>query len=134
MEASHTLWTMDNFVPPPNTEEMIAEEAELRNKTLSSQTRKRRRQPRQEKEEGAEVTEDAVIGEEDEALPDEDNSTGYYPFVMKVRSCSTMYLSLIMPLTLFPQSFRSPLFSLYSSYLVSSTWKCRLGCCLHMEV
>ena len=93
---------MDDFVPPLNTEEMIAEETDLRNKTLSSQTRgKRRRRPSQQKEEGAEVTEDAVIGEEDEMLADEDNSTGYYPFVMKVRSCHNICLSLIMSLPLF---------------------------------
>ena len=76
---------MDNFAPPYDTEEMIAEEADIRNKTLSSQTRsKRRGRPSQQKAEGAEVTEDAVIGEDDEMSADEDNSTGSYPFVMKV--------------------------------------------------
>ena len=118
---------MDSFAPPPNTEEMVAEEADLRNKTQTSQSRsRRRRQPRQKKEEGAEATEDAVIGEEDEVSDaDEDNTTSYYPFVMKVRT-GYMCLSLMVQLSVFLHSF---LFSALC-ILVCSTWKCRLGCCL----
>ena len=78
---------MDNFSAPIDTEEMIAEEADLRNKTSSENRGKRRRRPSQQTEEGAETTEDAVIGEEDEMSADEDNSTGHYPFVMKVGRC-----------------------------------------------
>lgn len=108
VEASHTLWSMDEFIAPPDTEEMINEEAELRNKTLASQVRGKRRRPR--RQEGAEVTEDAIIGEEGEMTADEDNSTGYYPFIMKVRrcyinfSCTSCFafvnLSLIIPSSL----------------------------------
>ena len=42
MDVSSTLWVLDQIKPPNSTQEMLAEEEELRNASLTSQRQSRR--------------------------------------------------------------------------------------------